>query len=185
MSGRRLRPAHRARRFARSLLPAGTTAEDEAWAAARLSPAEAKAFAAMTANDRLHSLGVARGVVAHLDRLGMADGDEEARWIVTAALTHDVGKAVAGLGTYGRVVATLSGWVGGHDMAEHWAETRGFTRRVGLYLQYERLGADLLAVGGSDPRVVAWAAEHHLPEEDWTVPREAGRLLADADDGRL
>ncbi len=185
MSGRRLRPRHRARRFVRSLLPATTTPDDEAWAAARLSPAEARAFAAMTANDRLHSLGVARAVVAHLDRLGLRETDEDASWIVAAALTHDVGKSVAGLGTYGRVVATLSGWVGGHDMAEHWAETRGFTRRVGLYLQYERLGADLLAVGGSDPRVVAWAAEHHLPEEEWTVPVAAGRLLVDADDGRL
>lgn len=185
MSGRRLRPRHRARRFLRSLLPAGTTAEDEAWAASRLSPAEGRAFAAMTPTDRLHSLGVARSVVAHLDRIGLREDDAEAAWIVSAALTHDVGKAVAGLGTYGRVVATLSGWVGGHDMAEHWAETRGFTRRVGLYLQYERLGAELLAVGGSDPRVVAWAAEHHLPEDEWTVPVEAGRLLADADDGRL
>jgi hypothetical protein len=33
--------------------------------------------------------------------------------------------------------------------------------------------------------VVAWAAQHHRPEEDWTVPVDAGRLLADADDGRL
>jgi hypothetical protein len=83
------------------------------------------------------------------------------------------------------VVATLSGWVGGHDMAASWADTRGFTRKVGLYLQYGELGADLLQLGGSDARVVAWAAEHHLPEEDWSVPADAGRLLADADDGRL
>ena len=70
-------------------------------------------------------------------------------------------------------------------MAASWADTRGFTRRVGLYLQYPELGADVLRMAGSDERVVAWAAEHHHPEEDWTVPVEAGRLLQLADDGRL
>lgn len=183
MSG--LHPLHRARRFGRSLVSSAPSPEDEDWARERLTPEEAAVFARMSPNDRRHSIGVARAVCAHLDRIGLAEDDPDARWIVTAALTHDVGKSAAGLGTYGRVVATLSGWVGGRDMAEHWAETRGFTRRVGLYLQYERLGADLLGLAGSDPRVVAWAAEHHLPEEDWTVPAEAGRLLADADDGRL
>jgi hypothetical protein len=181
-----LRPAHRARRFGRSLVSSAPATEDEEWARSFLTDGEAAAFARMSANDRRHSIGVARAVAAHLDRIGLEGvGDPGARWVLAAALTHDVGKSVAGLGTYGRVVATLSGWVGGHDMADHWADTRGFTRRVGLYLNYPRLGADLLAMAGSDPRVVAWAAEHHEPEEAWTVPVEAGRLLADADDGRL
>jgi hypothetical protein len=104
---------------------------------------------------------------------------------VAAALTHDVGKTVAGLGTYGRVVATLSEAVGGASMARVWAERSGMTRKVGLYLQYPTLGADLLAVAGSDERVVAWAREHHEPEEAWTVPLDAGRLLRDADDDAL
>src|SRR5690606_3520378 len=109
----------------------------------------------------------------------------EARWVMAAALLHDVGKTVPGLGTYGRVMATLSGAAGGADMAPLWAERRGMTRRIGLYLQYPRLGADLLGMAGSDPRVCAWAAEHHEPEERWTVPAEAGRLLVAADDGEL
>jgi len=33
--------------------------------------------------------------------------------------------------------------------------------------------------------VVAWAAEHHLPAEDWTVPARHGAILAAADDGKL
>jgi hypothetical protein len=40
-------------------------------------------------------------------------------------------------------------------------------------------------MAGSDERVVAWAAEHHLPESDWTVPLAEGRILALADDGAL
>lgn len=180
-----LRPVHRARRLGRSLVARAPGDEDTAWAHAFLSDRERRLFDRMAAVDRTHSIGVARGVADHLDRVGLGVDDAEARWIVAAALTHDVGKTVAGLGTYGRVVATLSESVGGASMARVWAERSGMTRKVGLYLQYPRLGADLLAVAGSDERVVAWAAEHHEPEEAWTVPLEAGRLLRDADDDAL
>lgn len=180
-----LQPVHRVRRFVRSLVSSAPTPEDEAWARRHLTEAEERLFARMSGHDRWHSVGVARAVAAHLGELGLHEDDDGARWILAAALTHDVGKTVPALGVYGRSVATLSGWVGGADMAEAWADTRGFTRRVGLYLQYPRLGADLLAVAGSDERVVAWAREHHEPEERWTVPVEVGRLLAAADDGRL
>jgi hypothetical protein len=185
VSGGGLRPTHRARRFFASLVSSAPPPEDEAWAVDWLREREAAAFRRMAPVDRRHSIAVARAVVAHLDRVGLAEDDPDARWIVAAALLHDVGKSVAGLGTYGRTVATLSGWVGGHDMAESWADTRGFTRKVGLYLQYPRLGADLLRMAGSDERVVAWAAQHHEPEEEWTIPVEVGRLLAAADDGAL
>jgi hypothetical protein len=30
--------------------------------------------------------------------------------------------------------------------------------------------------------VIAWAAQHHEPEEAWTVPLEVGRVLAAADE---
>jgi HD domain len=180
-----LRPAHRVRRFARSIVSTAPSAEDTAWAASFLSAEEQRVFARMAPVDRSHSIGVARAAVAHLDRLALSEHDPQARWIVAAALTHDVGKSVSGLGTYGRVVATLSEALGGADMGAVWADKRGMTRKVGLYLQYPRLGADLLALAGSDPRVVAWAAQHHRPEQEWEVPLEAGRLLSDADDGAL
>lgn len=180
-----LRPLHRARRFGRSVLARPPSEADTAWAHAQLSVPEQRLFDRMPAVDRAHSIGVARGVAAHLDRLGLGPQDDEARWILAAALTHDVGKSVAGLGTYGRVVATLSEAVGGASMAAVWADRRGMTRRVGLYLQYPQLGAELLAVAGSDERVVAWAAEHHEPEDRWSVPVDAGRLLVAADDEEL
>lgn len=102
---------------------------------------------------------------------------------LVAALLHDVGKTVAGLGTYGRVIATLSGAIGGRSYAEVWQDTTGFTRKVGLYLRYPDLGAELLSVAGSRPWVVAWAREHHLPAEQWSVPEAIGRVLVEADDG--
>ncbi len=176
---------HRARRFAASVAARAPGVDDTNWARSFLSATEQRLFDRMPAVDRAHSVGVARGVAAHLDRLGLDESDSEARWILAAALTHDVGKSQAELGTYGRVVATLSEALGGASMARVWAERRGMTRKVGLYLQYPRLGAEMLAVAGSDERVVAWAAQHHGPEESWTVPVDAGRLLRDADDEAL
>ena len=99
-------------------------------------------------------------------------------------LLHDVGKIEAGLGTYGRVVATLSAKVAGAEMATTWRSQRGFARRVGLYLQHDELGGDLLELAGSDPLTVAWTREHHLPRvDDWTVDRRRRpRALKAADD---
>ncbi len=34
----------------------------------------------------------------------------------------------------------------------------------------------------SDPLTEAWGREHHLPEEEWTVDPDIGRVLRDADD---
>ena len=177
-----LQPVHRARRFARSLVARAPGPDDTAWAHSWLSVEEQRLFARMPPVDRAHSIGVARAVLRRLEPAGSDAQDPSRRWMMAAALTHDVGKSVAGLGTYGRVVATLSEAVGGASMANVWAQRRGMTRKVGLYLQYPQLGADLLAVVGSDERVVAWAAQHHEPEDRWTVPVEAGRLLVAADD---
>ena len=177
----KLQPVHRAGRFFSTAFGGGPSAEDTEWALGKLSDNEKRLFARMRPSDRAHAVAVARSVERHF----VDEGSEAPPWTLSAALMHDIGKTVAGLGVYGRTVATLSGWVGGADMAEQWADTTGFTRRVGLYMQYPRLGAELLEVNGSDPRVVAWAAEHHLPAEDWTVPAAEGEVLAKADDGRL
>jgi HD domain len=180
-----LRPVHRVQRFFRTVFSTAPSDVDAAWAAQFLSAEEQRVFDRMSPVDRSHSIGVARGAAAHLDRLDLSESDAAARWILAAALTHDVGKSVSGLGTYGRVVATLSEAFGGSDMGAVWADKRGMTRKVGLYLQYPQLGAELLAVAGSDERVVAWAAQHHRPKEEWTVPIDAAELLTAADDGRL
>ncbi|MDQ2678223.1 MAG: HD domain-containing protein [Actinomycetota bacterium] len=180
-----LRPAHRARRLASTLRARPPSGEDLEWVTTLLSEHELRLFERMPVVDRSHSVGVARAVAAHLDRIGLTEHDDDARWVLAAALTHDVGKSVAGLGTYGRIMATLSEAVGGRSMARVWADRRGMTRRIGLYLQYPTLGAELLAVAGADPRVIAWAAEHHEPEETWSVPVDAGRLLSAADDDEL
>jgi hypothetical protein len=183
---RRIRPLHWAGRLARSLRPGGPSRDDRDWAEGWLSGSESDLFARMSNPDRRHAVAVARRVEARLDAIevdGAPLDPEHRRATMAAALLHDVGKTMAGLGTYGRVVATLSGAVGGRDYAVHWQDTDGFTRKVGLYLRYPELGSEMLQVAGSHPWVVAWAAQHHEPEEVWDLPEAVGRVLVEADDG--
>jgi hypothetical protein len=166
---------HLVRRFFGSLWPGGPPASEEAWARSHLLETEARLWARLSGADRRHAAAVAR-------RVERALGHEATRPVLAAALLHDAGKIESGLGTYGRVVATLSAAVAGRDMADTWRKQRGFTRKVGLYLQHDRVGGDLLELGGSHPLTVAWTREHHQPEDQWTVPRELGEALKAADD---
>lgn len=123
--------------------------------------------------DRRHSAGVAR-------RVEMALGADATRPVVAAALLHDVGKVIAGLRTPGRVVATLlAGRAGRHRVG---VGRTGFLRRVAQYQGHPEAGEDLLARAGSDPLTVAWARQHHLPSDRWTVPLPLGHALKTADD---
>ncbi len=166
---------HLARRFAGSLLPGGPRASEAAWASEQLLPAERELWARMSGPDRRHAAAVTRRVERSL-------GHEATRPVLAAALLHDVGKVESGLRTYGRVVATVSGRVAGHAMADAWRKQRGFPRRVGLYLLHDRIGGDMLELAGSDPLTVAWAREHHRPVEESTLPRHLAEALKQADD---
>lgn len=167
--------AHLVRRFFGSVLPVGPSGTDAQWAEQSLLPTEVELWRRMGAVDRRHAVGVARAVQRAL-------GGEAERPVLAAALLHDVGKSVSGLGTYGRVVATLSALVAGHDSASAWSQTDGFTRRVGLYLEHPRLGREMLELAGSDILTLAWAGEHHHPADTWTVDPAIGAALKAADD---
>jgi len=168
---------HLARRFFGSLRPGGPSAVDAAWAESQLLEGEVPLWRSMSRSDRRHAAGVAR-------RVEVALGGEATRPVVAAALLHDVGKTESGLGTYGRVIATVSGAAirRDPDVVRAWTRTRGFTRSVGLYLQHPRIGGDQLAMAGSDELTVAWAREHHLPEDQWTIDPRIGAALKAADD---
>jgi hypothetical protein len=167
--------AHLVRRFVGSLRPGGPPPADEAWALDLLLHREQDLWRRMSGPDRRHAVGVAR-------RVERALGIEATRPVLAAALLHDVGKLEAGLGTYGRVIATLSAKVAGPEMATTWRKQRGFARRVGLYLHHDRLGGDLLELAGSDPLTVAWTREHHQPRSAWTVEPALADALKAADD---
>lgn len=161
---------HLVKRFFGSLSPRPVSAEDLDWVAEHLLPGEAELWDRMGRADRRHSVAVARRAVTALEP------EQATRPVVAAALLHDVGKVESGLGTYGRVMATLSAKVAGRDMAEAWSQTRGMTRRIGLYLRHEELGADLLALADSDPRTVALV-------RGWSAPTDpVAEALKTADD---
>jgi len=166
---------HLARRFFGSLRPGGPSEAERAWVESALSEAEYGLWRRMYGPDRRHSVAVAREVERRL-------GHEATPAVLAAALLHDIGKIDAGLGTWGRVVATMSAKVAGADTARLWIKSSGFTRRVGLYLHHPEIGADMLELAGSDPLTVSWAEEHHKPAEQWTIDPDIAAVLHEVDD---
>ncbi len=165
---------HLIRRFVGSLRPGGPSEADRAWVESTLSAAEYALWRRMYGPDRRHSVQVAREVERRL--VGAATQP-----VLAAALLHDVGKIDAALGTWGRVVATLSAKVAGVETARMWVNGRGFTRQVGLYLLHPQIGADVLEIAGSDPLTVAWARDHHRAADAWTIDPEIATVLHEAD----
>lgn len=90
-------------------------------------------------------------------------------------MLHDVGKIDAGLGTFGRVPATLVGIAVGRARV---ARGKG---RIARYLDHPAIGARLLSEAGADPLTVAWTREHHLPPNQWSIPPDLATALNAAD----
>jgi hypothetical protein len=166
---------HLAKRFFSALRPGGPREADRAWIESLLSEAEYALWCRQHGPDRRHTAAVAREVERRL-------GNEAITAVLAAALLHDIGKIDADLGTWGRVVATLSAKVAGIDTARLWTKSTGFTRRVGLYLRHPEIGADMLEMAQSDPLTVSWAAEHHLPADEWTIDPAIALVLHEVDD---
>lgn len=159
---------HLVRRFFGMLDPRGPAAADEVWVRSVLGDGEHTLWLRMGGADRRHAVGVAREVQVRL-------GPEATAPVLAAALLHDVGKVDARLGPLGRAVATVAGMVA-PDRA---GAGEG---RVGRYLTHDRRGAALLERAGADPLTVAWAREHHLPPDRWSLPQPVAVALKAADD---
>lgn len=159
---------HLARRFVGALDQRGPDGPGEQWVASVLRPGERELWAAMSGPDRRHALDVARRVAGLL-------GPAATRAVLAAALLHDVGKIESGLGTMGRVPATLAAMVAPRRLA-------GGEGRLARYVRHDAIGATLLADAGADALTVSWAAEHHLTPAEWTLPAEVARALKAADD---
>jgi len=123
---------HLARRFVTSLSRRPLPDADVAWAHASLTAAERDLWDSMPQADRRHSIEVARRF--HERRPGAARAE------LAGALLHDVGKTASGLGTFGRVVATVVG---------------PRTKRLREYHDHEAIGAALAEAVGSDADTIA------------------------------
>ena len=129
--GRFDRLGHLVRRFRGSLSPVPPSEDATRWAHSQLLPEEIALWEEMCVQDRRHSVEVAR---RFSDSLDSADRNQTA-----GALLHDVGKIDSGLGTFGRVVATVVG-----------PRTSRFTS----YHDHERIGAKMAIRAGSSPVTV-------------------------------
>ena len=124
--------AHLARRWATSLSPRPPSPADEAWAEGWLCGDEVELWRRMSNPDRRHAVVVAHRFVERRREARRAE--------VAGALLHDAGKIEAGLGTFGRVAATVVG---------------PRTARFRTYHDHEAIGARLAEAAGSDPVTVA------------------------------
>ncbi len=122
---------HLAARFFTSLSPRPPADDDVAWARQHLLPAEADLWLAQSNQDQRHSAAVARRFAAARPT---ATREE-----IAGALLHDVGKIECGLGTFGRVAATIVG-----------PRTTSFR----AYHDHEEIGAAMAAAVGSAPATV-------------------------------
>ena len=142
---RTARVAHLSGRFASSLVARRPGPDDRAWVRSILSPAEYVVWGTLGRADRSESVTVGRRAVALLP------AGTDPVWIA-AALLHDVGKVDSGLGTPGRVMATVvAGAVGATRAAE-------FDGRIGRYARHAEIGAERLRAAGARPETAAWAA---------------------------
>ncbi len=123
---------HLARRFAGALSTSPPAPADRDWAVAFLLPTEAALWEQMSVADQRHSIAVAR-------RFSASPGQHH-RDDVAAALLHDIGKLRSGLGTCGRVAATVIG---------------PRTRRFREYHDHERIGAEMLRGARSAAETIA------------------------------
>lgn len=173
---------HLAMRFFGALDPRGPEPAEEEWALQWLLPGEQDLWRRMSGPDRRHAAGVARDVESLLS----GTASPPTREVMASALLHDVGKVESGLGTLSRVAVTVAAILLGRErLTRPAAQGSGTVERVRLrtsqYLTHDRIGADLLREAGSDPLTVAWAGEHHLPPDRWTVDRRVADALKAAD----
>ncbi|NOY55991.1 MAG: HDIG domain-containing protein [Actinobacteria bacterium] len=149
---------HLARRFLEALTarPLDEQAKKEVSELLR-SDAEKRAFFDQPVADQQHGLAAARLVMDRID-------------LRRAALLHDIGKHEAGLGVWGRSVATAL-------VALH-IKVRGRFRR---YLDHGIIGAAILQELGAEAIVVDFARYHQagrpptIPPDDWDTLQRADR----------
>ena len=124
--------AHLAKRFVLNLMPSQVHEIERQWVHSVLSQDESALWNNMMVQDRRHSVMVGRRFVKHRPIATQSE--------IAGALLHDVGKSVARLGTFGRVIATLVG---------------PRTNRFRQYHDHEQIGATMLRSIGSDDLTIS------------------------------
>jgi hypothetical protein len=127
---------HLTARFVTSLPSTPPSVEDEVWVDEHLLAGERDLWVQLSNQDRRHSAAVARRFVECRPGATRAE--------IAGAILHDVGKIECGLGTFGRVAATLIG-----------PRTRSFR----AYHDHEKIGAAMAQRVGSELTTVELIAQ--------------------------
>ena len=127
------------------------------WVAGILEPAELALWRSLPNHEQRYTIRVAKRVEARLVGTEYAG---QPRWLAVALL-HDVGKLDAGLGVFGRRVATVMDAVAGPARVDRWARMSGFRRRAAWYLHHDDRGADRIRSAGGRDEAARWAWAHH------------------------
>lgn len=127
---------HLAARFVTSLPPTPPSVDDEVWVDDHLLDGERALWVRLSNQDRRHSAAVGRRFVVARPHATRAE--------IAGAILHDVGKIACGLGTFGRVTATIVG-----------PRSRSFR----AYHDHEEIGAEMAEAAGSDPATVDLIAQ--------------------------
>lgn len=182
LAGHAVEIRHLAKRFFESLSRRPPTAGEDRWVRSHLNDGEVLLWEQMSAPDQRHALHVAREVATREPGASRA--------VMAAAVLHDVGKVVSGYGTLRRVGATVAwalipGAARGR-LAHRWGAGEGLgrarsVRRLARYRLHPELGAELLRNAGADELTASWAAQHHSPEERWSIDPAIGRMLKACD----
>jgi hypothetical protein len=176
---RRLRPLHLAHRFVRALWPGPPRERDVVWVASILEPGELRLWRSLPNHDQRYTIRVAKLVE---QRLAGTEFAGQQQWLA-AALLHDVGKVDAGLGVFGRSLATVIGAAAGPARVDWWAQTSGFRRRAACYLHHDERGAERIRAAGGRDEAARWAEAHHQRDR-WPasgVPIPVAEVLEAAD----
>jgi hypothetical protein len=127
---------HLAARFVTSLPATPPSVDDEIWVEEHLLAGERALWVQLSNQDRRHSAAVARRFVTRRPGATRAE--------IAGAILHDVGKVECGLGTFGRVAATLVG-----------PRTKAFA----AYHDHEAIGAAMAEAAGSDTATIDLIAQ--------------------------
>ncbi len=174
------RSRHLVRRFFQALRPGGPSEVDRVWVESVLSAEEYELWARQYPPDRRHSALTARRVeyeLAGVAPVATTRLIEDTRWVLASALLHDIGKIESGFGIWGRVFTTAVAEIVGPERVSGRVGAGGCRGRMARYLNHPEIGAELLRNVHSDPRTVAWTAQHHQPSHRWTLPLEIAEML--------
>ena len=149
-------------------------AKEEKYLLSLLNDRETTLYYAQPLIDRIHSVRCATNVKGELQ-------NEYDHDLVVAAALHDVGKAEANLGIFGRVLATILDLILPLQILVEWSRREGMRKKLYLYSFHSERSAELLEEAGSSDLTITWARHHHDKSSDVPLPSEVFSLLKRSD----